>query len=174
MSFWGHKYERAGIWFEWAVLAAGIFLIVSSLIWKRVVGGVLTGFILVYIWTFSNGTRYGMRLQEVERRYVKSCKQEDEMVVDRGLVVRITLIASLPMYLSFVFPFLLLPIGGLYALAFFVPLFLASAARFATFYRRWQSLEVKPNFYWWMQIGICIVLIALAYLAYFFGLYGAS
>lgn len=174
MSFWGYKYEKAGRWFEWIILAVGIFLVVFSLLTKGVAGGILTGFLLIYIWTFSNGTRYGIRLQELERRYVKSCKQEDEMRIDKGTVMKLTFLASLPMYLSFVFPFFLLPLGGLYALVFFIPLFLASAVRFTTFYRRWEALEVKPNFYWWMQIGICLLLIALAYLAYFFGFYGAS
>ena len=174
MSFLGYKYEKAGKWFEWAVLGLGILLVLLSLFVKRVVGGVLTGFLLIYIWTFTNGTRYGLRLQEAERRYIKSCRQEDEMVVDRGLVVRLTLMASLPMYLSFAFPFVLLPIGGFYALAFFIPLFLTSAIRFTTFYRRWEALEVKPNFYWWMQIGICFALIALSYLAYLLGFYGVS
>ena len=91
------------------------------------------------------------------------------MKPDVRYIVKCTILGSLPMYLGMFFPILLLPYGGMYAIAFFIPLIFASGLRFFTFYRRWQALEVKPNFYWWMQIGICFLMIVISFVIFFLG-----
>lgn len=171
MSFWGNKYARASKWFEWFLLLAGVLIIVVSFI-KQFVAGMIIGCVPVFLWTISLGVHNGSLLQKLERKYVKSCMDEEKMIVDKKLVVKLTLLSLLPMYFAFTFPSMLLPFGGLYALSFFVPLFIAFCAQFTVIYRRWEALEIKPNFFWPMQIGIFLFISTLSILAYFLGLYG--
>lgn len=173
MAHFGRKYESLSKWFEWVILAIGVLLAVASFLFRMIpTGGGLLGLLLVYVWTFMLGTQNGMRLLAMERRCYKTDTGETVLRADIGLMVRLTLLASLPLYLSYILPFLLLPIGGFYAFIFFVPIFAASGVKFASFSRRWRMLEIKPNFYWVMQIGICVFMIVLAYIGYFLGFYG--
>ena len=160
--------ERVGRWFEGLLIISGSALILFDLFSPRD-GAMFFGFLILFIWTFIVGLRWGLLLQEAERKYIKSCRQENEMKPDLGYIVKCTVLASLPMYLAMFFPLLLLPYGGFYAIAFFIPLILASSLRFAIFYRRWEALEVKPNFYWWMQICVCLVMIVISFATFFIG-----
>ncbi|MBQ9759969.1 MAG: hypothetical protein IJW16_01325 [Clostridia bacterium] len=158
--------ERVGRWFEIGILASGGGLILLDL-FGPANGAAFLGFVIIFIWTFIHGQRNGLALQELERKYTKTLRQEGEMTIERAHVVRITLQASLPLYLGMAFPILLMPVGGFYALGAFFPLFAVVGIRFHFFYERWKGLELKPSFYWWMQVGICLAMIVISYLFFF-------
>ena len=160
--------ERVGKYFEGCLVVIGGGLILFDLLSPRD-GAMFFGFLILFIWTFILGLRWGMLLQEAERKYVKSCREENELKPDVRYIIKCTLLASLPIYLGFAFPILLLPYGGFYAIAFFIPLILASTLRLNIFYQRWAALEVKPSFYWWMQIGICFAMIVFSFVIFFLG-----
>lgn len=160
--------ERVGRWFEGGMAFVGAALVIYDLLSPQD-GTMFLGLLVLFVWTFILGLRWGMLLQEAERKFIKSCRQESEMKPDVRYIVKCTILGSLPMYLGMFFPILLLPYGGMYAIAFFIPLIFASGLRFFTFYRRWQALEVKPNFYWWMQIGICFLMIVISFVIFFLG-----
>lgn len=168
-----NRRERVGRWFEAILLGIGIFLILLDFI-ATPNGTAFVGLLVLFLWTFINGQRNGLRLQELERKYVQTLREEGEMRIDRKRVIRITLLASLPLYLCMAFPIFLMPVGGMIALASFFPLFGVVGIRFHFFYERWRALEVKPqSLYWWMQVGICLCMIAVSY-AIFFLVFGGE
>ncbi len=168
-----NRRERVGRWFEGFMLGLGGFLVLLDFISMQN-GTAFVGLLVLFLWTFINGQRNGLRLQELERKYVKTLRQEETMQIDRKKVIRIVLAASLPMYIGMALPIFLMPVGGFLALGAFFPLFGVVGIRFHFFYERWKALEIEPKkLYWWMQIGICLGMIAISY-AIFFLVYGGE
>ena len=166
-----NRRERVGIWFERGLVAAGAGFVLFDLL-GGTDGTIFAGLMILFLWSFIVGQRNGLLLQGEERKYLEALRAEEVRYVDKKRLVRITLLASTPLYLGFALPILLLPIGGFYAIGFFIPLFGISGLRMNVFYQRWKQLEIKPNFYWWMQLGICLGMVVGSYLLFYFGMGG--